>query len=228
MNPCTNTTRGGRHTRNNPNSQGHLSKREKMTLRMSDELHTSSITVIIAHHLWHNKVKPPTWHGKTYTARNFDNNSGILPTLLRMLPSVHDGDRTPRIRNTKKTFQLYHQLRRVADFKQQRPSSFRTFLLPFTASKGEALHICQICRFSTLVSSIRTLEQNLPVLQLVVSPCHDYELLLVRGEEKPYLLLLLSAPFFHRRRVLPLSEPCDDLFFARTSTSCFGSPRADK
>ena len=91
----------------------------------------------------------------------FDNSSGIHPALLRMLPCVQDhGDRIPIIRNTKKTFQLYHQLRRVADFKQHRPSSFRIFLLPFIASKREALHICHICRFSMLVPSIRTLQQK--------------------------------------------------------------------
>ena len=46
-----------------------------MTLPMSDKLNTSSVTLFIAHHLWHDKVKPPTWHGKAYGAL-------ILTTVL--------------------------------------------------------------------------------------------------------------------------------------------------
>ena len=112
---------------------------------------------------------------------NFDNSSGTHPTLLRQLPCVHNhGDRTPVIRNGNTTFQLYHQFRRVADFKKQRHSSFRIFLLPFSAAKDEPLHIIQIYRFSMLVPSVRTLEQNLLLLQLVASPCLEYELHLVR------------------------------------------------
>ena len=156
---------------------------------------------------------------------NFDNSSGTRPTLLRMLPCVHNhGDRTPIIRNGNATFQLYHQFRRVANFKQQRHSSFRIFLLPLTASKDAPLHIFQIYRFSMLVPSTRTLEQNL----LCCFSMSEYELHLVRGDEKFYFLLLSHCAFFHWRLVFPLSEPCPNLFVACATTSCSGCRRADK
>ena len=133
-------------------------------------------------------MQPPTWHGKTHGAFIFENSSVTHPTLLRMLPCVQNhGDRTPTIRNGNTTFQLYDRFRRVADFKQQRHSSFRIFLLPFTASKDEPLHIFQIYRFSMLVPSTRTLEQNLLLQKFVVSPCLEYELHVVRGDERLFL-----------------------------------------
>ena len=71
---------------------------------------------------------------QTVCWRNLDNSFGIHSTLLRMLPCVRNrGNRTQIIRNTNKPFQLHHQFRRVADSKQQRPSSFR---ISFHCIKG--------------------------------------------------------------------------------------------
>ena len=127
-----------------------------MTPTVSDKMHTSSITLFIAHHVWHNKVQPPMAR-QNICCKN-SNNSGTHLIWLRVLSCAHNhGDRTPTIRNTEKK-KILLSMSTCRWFQSTATTAFllSNLLPPSTTAKNETPHTRQICRFSKLVQPIRT------------------------------------------------------------------------